>query len=142
MKLMAQKSWRREEPLALVEIPSQEPRADQLRVAVKAIGVNPVDWKMRENGPLRLAARLLAPPPPVVVGVDFAGVVDAVGSQVVGVRVGDRVVGGTNFSRGQRGSYADTVFARADQVCALPAELPFLPGFRPGWCFPGRGGNR
>ena len=125
MKLMAQKSWKRGEPLALVEIPSQEPRADQLRVAVKAIGVNPVDWKMRESGPLRLAARLLAPPPPVVVGVDFAGVVDAVGPQVVGVRVGDRVVGGTNFSRGQRGSYADTVFVRADQVCALPAELGF-----------------
>jgi NADPH:quinone reductase-like Zn-dependent oxidoreductase len=39
--------------------------------------------------------------------------------------VGDRVVGGTNFSRGQRGSYADTVFVRADQVCALPAGLAF-----------------
>ena len=37
------------------------------------------------------------------------------------VRVGDRVVGGTNFARRQRGSYADTVFVRADQLCALPA---------------------
>ena len=125
MKLMAQKSWKRGEPLALVEIPTPEPRADQLRVAVNAIGVNPVDWKMRESGPLRLAARLLGPPPPVVVGVDFAGIVSAVGPRVAGVQVGDRVVGGTNFSRGQRGSYADTVFVRADQVCALPAELAF-----------------
>ncbi len=125
MKLMAQKSWKRGEPLALLEVPTPEPRDDQLRVAVKAIGVNPVDWKMRESGPLRLAARLLGPPPPVVVGVDFAGVVDAVGSRVAGVRVGDRVAGGTNFSRGQRGSYANTVFVRADQVCALPAGLAF-----------------
>ncbi|HEY8155171.1 MAG TPA: NAD(P)-dependent alcohol dehydrogenase [Myxococcota bacterium] len=122
---MAQKSWRRGEPLALVEIPTPEPREGELRVAVKAIGVNPVDWKMREHGPLRLAARLLAPPPPVVVGVDFAGVVDAVASGVNGLRVGDRVVGGTNFSRRQRGSYADTVFVRADQLCALPAEVAF-----------------
>ena len=122
---MAQKSWKRGEPLALVEVPTPEPRADQLRVSVKAIGVNPVDWKMRESGPLRLAARLLGPPPPVVVGVDFAGVVDAIGSGVAGVQVGDRVVGGANFSRGQRGSYADTVFVRADQVCALPPGLAF-----------------
>ncbi len=123
MQLMAQKSWKAGEPLALVELPTPEPPADQLRVAVKAIGVNPVDWKMRESGPLRLASRLLGPPPPVVVGVDFAGVVDAVGSAVAGVRVGDRVAGGTNFSRRQRGSYADTVFVRPDQVCALPAQL-------------------
>jgi NADPH:quinone reductase-like Zn-dependent oxidoreductase len=122
---MAQRSWRSDEPLALVEVPTPEPRADELRVAVKAVGVNPVDWKMRERGPLRLAARLLGPPPPVVVGVDFAGVVDAVGSGVAGVRVGDRVAGGTHFARGQRGSYADTVFVRADQVCALPPRLAF-----------------
>jgi NADPH:quinone reductase-like Zn-dependent oxidoreductase len=125
VKLMAQKSWSRGEPLALVEVVTPEPRPDQLRVRVKAIGVNPVDWKLRENGPLRLAARMLAPPPPVVVGVDFAGVVDAVGARVVGVAVGDRVCGGTNFSRGQRGSYADTVFVRADQVCALPEGIDF-----------------
>jgi NADPH:quinone reductase-like Zn-dependent oxidoreductase len=125
MKLMAQRSWRKGEPLALLELPTPEPRADQVRVAVKAIGVNPVDWKMRSLGPLRLAARAIGPPPPVVVGVDFAGVVDAVGADVRGVTRGERVVGGTDFSRGQRGSYADTVFVRADQLCPLPPEIDF-----------------
>lgn len=120
MKLMAQASWKQNEPLAYVELPTPEPRADEVRVAVQAIGVNPVDWKMREKGPLRIAARIIGAPPPVVVGVDFAGVVDAVGSRVSDVRVGDRVVGGTDFSRKQRGSYADTVFVRANQVCVLP----------------------
>jgi len=47
VKLMAQRSWRRAEPLVLVELPTPEPAADQVRVAVKAIGVNPVDWKFR-----------------------------------------------------------------------------------------------
>lgn len=117
---MAQRSWRRGAPLELVELPTPEPKPDQVRVAVRAIGVNPVDWKMRERGPLRLAARVAGPPPPVVVGVDFAGVVDAVGAQAQGFQVGDRVVGGTDFSRGQRGSYADTVFVRPDQLCPLP----------------------
>ena len=123
MKLMAQRSWSRGEPLTLLELPTPEPKADQVRVAVRAIGVNPVDWKMRESGPLRLAARIIGAPPPVVVGVDFAGVVDAVGSGVAGVAVGDRVVGGTDFARRQRGSYADTVFVRADQLCDVPASL-------------------
>jgi NADPH:quinone reductase-like Zn-dependent oxidoreductase len=125
MKLMAQRSWKQGEPLALVELPTPEPRPEEVRVAVKAIGVNPVDWKMRQSGPLRLAARMVGPPPPVVIGVDFAGVVDAVGAKVTDVRVGDRVVGGTNFSRGQRGSYADTVFVRPDQLCTIPPELDF-----------------
>lgn len=120
MRAMAQKSWARGEPLAAIELPTPEPRANELRVRVQAIGVNPVDWKMRQRGPLRLAARLVGPPPPVVFGVDFAGVVDATGSAVRGVRVGDRVVGGVDFSRKQRGSMADTVVVREDQVAALP----------------------
>ena len=120
---MAQRSWQRGEPLALIELPTPEPAPDQVRVAVKAIGVNPVDWKMRELAPLRLAARLLGPPPPAVVGIDFAGVVDAVGDRVRDLRVGDRVAGGADFVRRQHGSYADTVFVRADQACSLPATL-------------------
>lgn len=125
MRLMAQRSWKRGEPLVPMELPTPTPRPGEVRVAVKAIGVNPVDWKMREMGPLRLAARLVGPPPPVVFGVDFAGVVDSVGARVTGVRVGERVVGGTNFQRGQRGSYADTVFVRPDQLCPLPQDVDF-----------------
>lgn len=123
MKAMAQQSWRAGEPLTMIELPTPAVRSNEMRVAVKAVGVNPVDWKMRQRGPLRLAARVVGPPPPVVVGVDFAGVVEEVGSGVANVKVGDHVVGGTNFSRGQRGSYADTVVVRPDQVCVLP------PGF-------------
>lgn len=119
MKAMAQRTWNVGERLEMVELPTPDPGNGEVRVQVQAIGVNPVDWKMRSHGPLRLAARLLAPKPPVL-GVDFAGVVDAVGPEVTGVAPGDRVVGGTNFARRQRGSYADTVVVRQDQLCAIP----------------------
>ncbi|MCH9708025.1 MAG: NAD(P)-dependent alcohol dehydrogenase [Actinomycetia bacterium] len=119
MKAMAQRSWNPAEKLELVELPTPEPKKSEVRVRVQAIGVNPVDWKMRTSGPLRLAARLLGPKPPVVVGVDFAGVVEAVGPGVTRAAPGERVVGGTNFSRGQRGSYADTVVVREDQLCVV-----------------------
>lgn len=123
MIAMAQKSWATGEPMVRTELPTPTPSAQEVRVKVAAIGVNPVDWKMRTRGPIRLAARLIGPPPPVVIGVDFAGIVDAVGDAVTDVKVGDAVVGGTNFSRGQRGSYADTVVVQPDQLCVLP------PGF-------------
>ena len=121
MRAMAQTSWDKGAPLTPIELPDPAPGPSELRVRVSAAGVNPVDWKMRTSGPLRLAARLLGPPLPFVPGVDFAGVVDAVGAQVTGVAVGDAVVGGTNFARGQRGSAADTVVVRPDQVAVLPA---------------------
>src|SRR5207248_2827730 len=98
-------------------------------VAVHAVSVNPVDWKMRSGGPLRLAARAIrifrGPRGPVILGVDFAGVVEAVGARVTGYTVGQRVYGGTNFARGQHGSYADTVVVRDDQLCPIPDGVPF-----------------
>ncbi|MBI3228241.1 MAG: NAD(P)-dependent alcohol dehydrogenase [Mycolicibacterium cosmeticum] len=123
MKAMAQRTWAAGAPLILLELPTPQPRKHEVRVCVQAIGVNPVDWKMRSHGPLRWAARLLGPRPPVIVGVDFAGVVDAVGPGVRRVAVGDRVVGGTNFARRQHGSYADTVLVRQDQICRLPDSV-------------------
>jgi len=123
MRVMAQHSWARGEPLVALGLPTPDPKPGEVCVAVHAVGVNPVDWKMREFGPLRLAGRLIGPPPPVVFGVDFAGVVAAVGSEVRDLREGDRVVGGVDFSRGQRGSYADAVFARPDQMCKVPEQL-------------------
>lgn len=113
------------EPLSLVELPSGPLAPDEVRVRVRAIGVNPVDWKMRSGGPLRLAYRFVGPSGPLVVGVDFAGEVVETGSAVTEPGVGSRVVGGTNFSRKQRGSYADEVVVRPDQCAVLPDSVSF-----------------
>lgn len=111
-------------PLALVELPSQPLRSRDVRVRVRAVGVNPVDWKMRGGGPLRLAHRFVGPPGPLVVGVDFAGEVVEV-DLWSDLKVGDRVVGGTDFSRKQLGSYADEVVVRDDQCARLPDSVSF-----------------
>jgi NADPH:quinone reductase-like Zn-dependent oxidoreductase len=128
MYAMALETWTAKQ-LVRVELPAPEVGPKQVRVAVHAIGVNPVDWKMRSGGPLRLAARLIrtfrGPRGPIILGVDFAGVVEAVGAKVTDLAVGQRVVGGTNFSRGQHGSYADTVVVEADQVAPLPDDVAF-----------------
>ncbi len=112
-------------PLHLVELPPLPLKHGEVRVRVRAIGVNPVDWKMREGSPLGLAQRLLGPRGPLVVGIDFAGEVIEVGASVRDLAVGARVVGGTDFSRGQRGSYADEVVVRPDQCATLPDSVSF-----------------
>lgn len=78
-------------PDVLHLIDAEEPHAGpgRIRVAVRAAGVNPVDWRLREGQvlgahPIRL---------PAGVGLDAAGVVDEVGAGVEGVEVGDRVFG-------------------------------------------------
>ncbi|MFE6774865.1 NADP-dependent oxidoreductase [Streptomyces sp. NPDC057702] len=70
---------------------AEEPHAGpgQIRVAVAAAGVNPVDWRVREGQVLQAHPLEL----PAGVGLDAAGVVDEVGSGVTGVAVGDRVFG-------------------------------------------------
>lgn len=75
--------------LSLVDIPAPSPESGQVRIAVRAAGINPIDWKtmqglMREEFTLALPAGL---------GTDVAGVVDYVGAEVTEFRAGDAVMG-------------------------------------------------
>ena len=101
------------EVLRIVEVADAEPGAGEVRVAVRAAGVNPIDWKLR--------AGLRGPGTGGVeqrVGSDAAGVVDAVGEGVTDVAIGDEVI-----VRDARGAYATQLIARVGQLVAKPAEL-------------------
>lgn len=78
-------------PEVLRLVDAEEPHAGpgQVRVAVRAAGVNPVDWRIREGQTLRAHPIEL----PAGVGLDAAGVVDEVGEGVEGVEAGDPVFG-------------------------------------------------
>ncbi len=75
--------------LALHELPKPEPAADELLVRVQASSLNPIDV-LAAAGALR---GMMEYDFPVVPGRDFAGVVEGVGSEVVGSRAGDAVLG-------------------------------------------------
>ncbi|WP_433078060.1 NADP-dependent oxidoreductase [Dactylosporangium sp. CA-052675] len=74
--------------LHIVERAEPEPPAGRIRIAVRAVGVNPFDWKVR-NGAFGTSPDRL----PMIPHSDAAGVVDAVGEGVEGVAVGDEVFG-------------------------------------------------
>ncbi|MFD5031748.1 NADP-dependent oxidoreductase [Streptomyces sp. NPDC058405] len=91
-----------------------EPHAGpgEVRVAVRAAGVNPVDYKIR-HGWMEQAFRT---PLPAVPGLEFAGVVDEIGEGVTDVSVGDDVLGWT-----ATGAYAQ--YALAETLVRKPAAL-------------------
>jgi NADPH:quinone reductase-like Zn-dependent oxidoreductase len=73
--------------LEWAEVPLPEPSARQIRIAVRASGVSPTDVKIR-RGDVKAVFPLSLP---AVLGFETAGVVDAVGSKVTDVAVGDEV---------------------------------------------------
>lgn len=94
------------------EMPDPFPGEGDVRIRVRAAGINFADILAR------LGLYPDAPKPPMVVGYEVAGRIDAVGRAVVGFAEGDRVVALTRF-----GGYADTVVVPSTQVFHFPDEL-------------------
>ena len=99
------------------EIPLPEPGPGQVRVAVYASGVNPVDAFTRLDG------AWAGVQPPVVLGYDVSGVVDAVGPGVSDFSVGDEVFYMPELRGNPHGSYAEYHVADATIVARKPAGL-------------------
>ncbi|MHA6785979.1 NADP-dependent oxidoreductase [Pseudonocardia saturnea] len=71
---------------AFLDVPEPEPGPGELLVRVRAAGVNPGDWRLREGS--------YGVEPPAVLGREVAGTVAALGPEVEGFAVGDEVFGG------------------------------------------------
>ncbi|ATO17048.1 alcohol dehydrogenase [Micromonospora sp. WMMA2032] len=87
------------------ELPTPPVGPDTVLVRVRAAGVNPVDWKVREGH----LAGAFPSHFPLVPGWDAAGVVEAVGPAVAGFAVGDEVIGYVRRDDVQHGTYAELV---------------------------------
>ncbi len=101
----------------LRDLPKPVPGPDQILVKVIASGTNPVDAKIRANGTW---ARLS---PPVVLGYDASGVVEAVGPGVTDFKVGDEVFYTPEIFGNQLGTYAEYNVVDMRIVARKPARL-------------------
>ncbi|MFI6873996.1 NADP-dependent oxidoreductase [Streptomyces sp. NPDC050400] len=99
------------EVLEIVELPEPHPGPGQVRIAVRAAGVNASDWKKRRG--------LMDQELPQTLGHEAAGVVDALGDGVSDVSVGDRVVGLSGAGAAQAES------ALLDHYVRVPPSLDF-----------------
>ena len=73
----------------MLDLPTPSPMGHEMLIAVRAAGVNPVDWKIR-SGALQ---EMMPVEPPVAFGSEAAGVVLSVGADADGFSVGDEVFG-------------------------------------------------
>jgi len=109
------------EVLKLVDIEKPVPNDNQLLVKVRAASVNPLDWHYMRGTPyfMRIQAGLRKPEV-IRLGVDFAGTVEAVGTNVKQFKPGDEVFGG------RTGAFAEYVTVFEDRAVALkPANITF-----------------
>jgi NADPH:quinone reductase-like Zn-dependent oxidoreductase len=117
MKAAAFETFGPPEVLRLMEFPDPEAGPGQVRVRVKAAGVQPYDVYVRAGGVPPTATVTL----PCIPGNEYAGIVDTVGEGVTtGIAPGDEVLG-----FGTLNSYAEYVTINADQVTPKPADMPW-----------------
>jgi NADPH2:quinone reductase len=102
------------EVLKLEEVTKPIPGKGEVVVAVKAIGINPVETYLRSGSNPKL-------PRPYTPGLDTAGLVEAVGEGVTNVQPSDRVYTADSIS----GAYAEFTLCKADDVHKLPDNISF-----------------
>ena len=121
MKAIVQDRFGPPDVLQLADTDLPEVGTDDVLVRVHAAGLNPYDWHILRGDPLvaRLMGVGLTKPKARVAGIDAAGVVEAAGANVRGLRNGDEVLG---FCRG---AFAEYACAAADMVVPKPASLTF-----------------
>src|SRR5215213_1757359 len=104
------------ESLEIREVPTPEPRGEQVRVRVRACGLNRADL-MQARGSYP------APPgvPPDIPGLEYAGEIDALGPDVTEpLEVGDRVFGIVGG-----GAHAEFVLSHQRMVVPIPSNLDY-----------------
>ncbi|MGV2984343.1 zinc-binding dehydrogenase [Microbacterium sp. AGC85] len=102
--------------LRVGELPLPEPGAGQLRIRVQACGLNPSDFQRAHYGVAEWEW-------PAVLGLDPAGIVDAVGPGVTKFRVGDRVVAHADIRA--RGGLAEQTVVSALAAARIPDSVSF-----------------
>ena len=103
-----------------------KPSPDKILVDIKAAGVNPVDWKIREGH----MGQMMNPKFPLTLGMDFSGVVQEVGEGgggekliPAGIKKGDEVYGQAAVPGGGSGAFAEMAIANAYSVAPKPKSL-------------------
>src|ERR1700758_1421594 len=106
------------QPFRVASILRPAPARGEVLVRIKASGVNPLDTKIYVG-----QAAHARHPLPAILGIDLAGVVEAVGPGVAGFRRGDEVYGMTGGVGGLQGSLAEFAAVDARLLAPKPANL-------------------
>jgi len=110
------------ENLLLKDVDQPIPTENEVLVKVKAISINPVDFKVRSFE--EVITMICGDERPIILGWDIAGTVAAIGEKVTRFKVGDSVFGMVNFP-GHGKAYAELVAAPESHMAKMPDNLSF-----------------
>ena len=105
----------------LGDLPDPAAGAGQLLIEVKAVSINPVDWKIKQ-GVARLVTGFRFPR---IFGADFAGIVRETGGRVAGFTQGDRVYGSRSIVFNRYGALAELRAVEQEYIRPLPEGMTF-----------------
>jgi NADPH:quinone reductase-like Zn-dependent oxidoreductase len=109
-------AYRGAEAVRVEDVSLPEPKTGEVLISVHAAGVNPIDWKIRGGYLARMKL-------PATMGGDFSGVVEVVGPDVKGFKVGDEVYGQSSVLFGGSGSFAESTIGKVANVAAKPRNF-------------------
>jgi len=121
MKALAINEFGGRDKLQLMDLPVPKIRAGEILVKVKAAGVNPVDWKMREG----YLKDLFPHEFPVILGWDAAGVVEKLGNGVTRFKKGDEIFAYCRKPIVHGGAYAEYIVLEEEHAAIKPKNISF-----------------
>lgn len=120
MKAIVYQKFGTTDVLQIVEQPKPAIKADQVLVKVKAFSINPMDWKIRKGEMTLMSGSKF----PKHTGTDFAGIVEEIGSYVIGIKKGDEVFGVVKNMM-KEGVSAEYVSVTSSLIWKKPADISF-----------------
>jgi NADPH:quinone reductase-like Zn-dependent oxidoreductase len=120
MKAIVYQKFGTTDVLQIVEQPKPAIKADQVLVKVKAFSINPMDWKIRKGEMTLMSGSKF----PKHTGTDFAGIVEEIGSSVIGIKKGDEVFGVVKNMM-KEGVSAEYVSLTSSLIWKKPADISF-----------------
>ena len=120
MKAIAYQKFGSTDVLQTVEQLKPTIQSDQVLVKVRAFSINPMDWKIRKGEMTLLSGSKF----PKNTGADFAGIVEDIGSSVIGIKIGDEVFGVVKNMM-KEGVSAEYVAVASTLIWKKPSNISF-----------------
>jgi len=115
VKAIQIKEYGDESVLNYTDVVRPEPKADEILVKIHAASVNPVDWKIRDGKGEKFGMKL-----PLILGADFAGTVEKIGTEIKKFKKKDEVYGKILI-----GCYAEYVIVKENELSEKPKNLDY-----------------
>ncbi|SHH17365.1 NADP-dependent oxidoreductase [Flavobacterium johnsoniae] len=127
MKVVRQHEYGTPEVLRYEDAPIPKVKKAEVLVKVKAIGLNPPDWYLRDGYKMLPPEWQPIVPFPIILGTDISGVIVEVGEDVNQFYIGDEVYAMVRFpSYGPSQAYAEYVNVAVNEIAIKPKNIDFI----------------